>query len=174
MRFETRAYSKAGAKEFMRISESSVKLIKNPKTGLTNKGLVSVIVIILCITGFFACLVAKSFVKEAIIDFWAGAILVIGILMVFYRLRLTAMINSLTNPNRQIVFEMDKEGMELDDSQKVIRTKWGTYQGYRAFKHTLVFIPKSIQGQMCVFPIERRGELENFFGENKIKMKNLG
>ena len=174
MKIESRAYSKAAAKEFVRISANSVKLTKSPKSKLGDNITLSLIILVCCIVGFLVCIVVGNFVNDALINFWAGAFSTLGILLFFYRFRLKKLIASLMNPNRLTVFELDKEGLKLDDSQKVISTKWGIYQGYRAFKHTLVLIPKSIQGQMCVFQIERKEELERFFEENKINMQNLG
>lgn len=174
MKIEARAYTKAGAKEFVRISATSVKLIKNPKAKLGDNVTLSLIILICCLIGFLICIVAGFFVNDALINFWAGAFITMGILMIFYRLRLKGAMASLMSPNRLTVFTLDKDGLETDDSQKVIIVKWSAFQGYRVFKHTLVLIPKSVQGQMLVFAIDKKSELERFFEENKIKMPKLG
>ena len=174
MKIESRAYSKAAAKEFVRISASSVKLIKSPKGKLGDNISMSLIILICCIVGFLVCIVIGNFVNDALINFWAGAFITMGILLFFYRLRLKKIIAALMNPNRLTVFTFDNDGLETDDSQKVIIIKWGAFQGYRVFKHTLVLIPKSVQGQMIVFTIDKKDELERFFEENKIDMIKLG
>ncbi len=71
------------------------------------------------------------------------------------------------NDNR---LDCDKEGLKLITSKDERKIYWDNYQAIRAFKYTMVFIPKERKGTCLFVPIENLENVTAFLEENGISI----
>ena len=71
------------------------------------------------------------------------------------------------NDNR---LDCDKEGLKLITSKDERKIYWDNYQAIRAFKYTMVFIPKDRKGTCLFVPVENLGNVTAVIEENGINI----
>ena len=71
-------------------------------------------------------------------------------------------------------FDCDKEGLSyITDSQKIV-IYWKSLKAVRAFKYSMIFIPKDIKTKSILAPIENFDNVKAFLAENNIEIPVIG
>ena len=152
------------------------QLIKNPKAeiksfyGATIAGLfLSGIGLFLVTYGLVDTLLKKQFNGSAVVFFVVIYVFFI-IIGLFSVLLLIARKRIINRPEKDDHFDCDKEGLIFITSQCERKTYWDNYQAIRAFKYTMVFIPKDRKGMYSLVPIENFQNITAFLEENGISI----
>lgn len=154
----------------------SVQHIKDPKAepksflGATKGGLIlSGVGLFLLTFGLVYTLSRKQINGAAIAFFVIGYIffIILGLLSV---LVLSARMGIINRPDNDDHFDCDKEGLIYITSKGERKAYWDSYQAIRAFKYTMVFIPKDRKGMCLLAPIENLPNVTAFLEENGINI----
>ena len=154
----------------------SAQLIKNPKAELKSFYGATIAGAILAGAGLFlltfgliSSLIKKQVNVSATVFFIVAYLffIIIGLLSVLVLSTRKRIKKRPDNDNR---IDCDKDGVIFITSQGERKTYWDNYQAIRAFKYTMVFIPKDRKG-MCLFvPVENLENVTAVIEENGISI----
>ena len=154
----------------------SAQLIKNPKAELKSYYGVAIAELILAGIGLFLLTVGllltllRNQLNGSAVAFFVVMFvifIIIGMLPVLVFSARKRIKNRPDNDNR---FDCDKDGVIFITSQGERKTYWDNYQAIRAFKYTMVFIPKDRKGRCLLVPVENLENVTAILEENGINI----
>ena len=74
------------------------------------------------------------------------------------------------HPDNETRLDCDKDGLKLITSKGERKIYWDNYQAIRAFKYTMVFIPKDLKGRCLLVPVENLENVTAILEENGINI----
>ena len=154
----------------------SAQLIKNPKGELKSFYGATIAGAILAGTGLFLTTVGllltllRKQLNGSAVVFFVVMYVLFTIIVLFSVLVLSTRKRIRNRPDNDTRLDCDKEGLKLITSKEERKIYWDNYQAIRAFKYTMVFIPKDRKG-MCLFvPVENLENVTAVIEENGISI----
>ena len=154
----------------------NAQLIKDPKGELKSFYGATIAGAILAGAGLFlltfgliSTLIKKQVNVSAAVFFIVAYLffIIIGLLSV---LVLSSRKRIKNRPDNDDRLDCDKEGLKLITSKGERKIYWDNFQAIRAFKFTMVFIPKDRKGMCILVPVENLENITAFLEENGINI----